>query len=363
MALLRLLLGIGHGLGMPTSLALVAEATPASSRKAMQGLRNVIFVFGSISGAAVVAVDSPDLTSLHWRWLLLLGAAPSLLLGLAAAMFLRESPVFLAAAQRVGEAEGVLAEMRGLNGQPGVDVTVRPPLRPIVGADAKARGWVSSRHFGIVFGRRRLFTTVALSMGCFVGNVVLWGHTYAFPMVAVQVHSSLPAAYQGLMQAVIGLGICFAAIAIASCTTYRSLLLIGQFVGTVGPMSFVWAGADMNKSAVKEAVFFVAQNCPGLCAACALFACFQLSTDLYPVEVSSTSASVVVVAGRLGAILGPLLFAVCGRWQSFYGLMASLSGAAAVMAAALLPPEAAQMEVQRAEEVEPLCAPPLDAKC
>merc|ERR1719265_110436 len=112
----RVLVGVSFGIGQPSWLALSSEIVPVNRRVLMNGMGMILFVIGELYAALLVYEEDPKMKDLRWRWLLLLGAVPSAILGVCACLGLHESPSFLASKGRVNEARKVLDAMRQANG-------------------------------------------------------------------------------------------------------------------------------------------------------------------------------------------------------------------------------------------------------
>ncbi|CAM9646294.1 unnamed protein product [Discosporangium mesarthrocarpum] len=107
----RFIIGLAIGMASMTSPVYIAEIAPASQSRGTLTLLNTLFISGGQFSAGMVDGAFSEVEQ-GWRWMLGLGAVPSLLLMLGCAC-LPESPRWLVKAGRVQEAEEVLKTIRG----------------------------------------------------------------------------------------------------------------------------------------------------------------------------------------------------------------------------------------------------------
>ncbi|CAD7939022.1 unnamed protein product [Amoebophrya sp. A120] len=113
---LRFFVGAAFGLGQPSAGALAAEVMPMAWRILPQVMGQAMFPIGEMYSGLLVAIDDPQMRELDWRWLITMGALPSLILGLYAYYELHESPMWLKTQpNRESEAAEVLGSMRRAN--------------------------------------------------------------------------------------------------------------------------------------------------------------------------------------------------------------------------------------------------------
>merc|ERR1719343_663018 len=74
-----------------------------------------MFSFGEMYSGVLLLLDDPYLLQLHWRSLLVLGAIPSFVFGIAAYFFLYQSPLHLACCGQLRESREVLMAIRRQN--------------------------------------------------------------------------------------------------------------------------------------------------------------------------------------------------------------------------------------------------------
>merc|ERR1719183_2603483 len=113
---------MAFGVGQPAQTTLSGEIVPAERRLHASACCSVAFVFGEIYAAILIWIDDPQMKHLDWKWLLIMGAIPAVILLVIAVFCLYESPVFLAQKGRKNEAWGILDHMRRLNRRPNAEI-------------------------------------------------------------------------------------------------------------------------------------------------------------------------------------------------------------------------------------------------
>eukprot|EP00404_Azadinium_spinosum_P024545 CAMPEP_0180612018 /NCGR_PEP_ID=MMETSP1037_2-20121125/30139_1 /TAXON_ID=632150 /ORGANISM="Azadinium spinosum, Strain 3D9" /LENGTH=477 /DNA_ID=CAMNT_0022631595 /DNA_START=69 /DNA_END=1499 /DNA_ORIENTATION=- len=357
-ALLRLCVGFAHGLGMPTSIALVSETAPVSWRAFLQGCRNIIFSMGSITACVVLIVDDPSLKNLHWRTDVIIASVPPAIFFVFAWALLYESPLILSHLRRREEALKSLEATRRLNGWDdfNVDVSYTPP----VGEEAVEKD--SLKQLKIVFSTKMLCNTIALSFASLVTNIVLYGHIYAFPLITTQLASkssvnAMQPGYQSLMQALIGMVTVVIIVPLGSAVSRRNMICIGSAIGILGMILFALTAGIQDRTYFQRVCYYFAQNAPSPTGGCIFLGVYQLSVDLYPVQAASTSAAVVLFCGRIGAIVGPFIFEAFPHWEYFYTFLAILCAISLILTMTLLgvpTPAAADKKalIEKGEDLE-----------
>ncbi len=115
----RILAGVGVGIASVIAPAYIAEISPAAVRGRLGSLQQLAIVTGIFVALLCDAVAADQaggaagtlwLGLAAWRWMFLAGVVPSLVYGLLA-LALPESPRFLVARGRMGEAEAVLSRL------------------------------------------------------------------------------------------------------------------------------------------------------------------------------------------------------------------------------------------------------------
>ncbi|CAD7948063.1 unnamed protein product [Amoebophrya sp. A120] len=107
--------GFAFGIGQPSGIALANETVPTDWRIFLSFVGGTYFVLGEMYSIVLICYDDIHMQDLNWRWLILMGAVPSLLWGVAALLRLPESPSWLHSKGRLREAVECLDWMRRQN--------------------------------------------------------------------------------------------------------------------------------------------------------------------------------------------------------------------------------------------------------
>jgi len=329
LACAQLLSGCVMGLGFPTSVAIVSETTPKPYRMFVQALRNMFYNLGLVSGNVIFVFDDPYYQDLHWRLILALISIPALVMFALSWLLLRESPTFLA---NIGDHSGateILVEMKRLNRKQNVSISYAQevPASALEPAPSEQLSWTD--RCKVIFGQRHCGTTVALLLNSFTLSLALYGHMYAFPLIATDgsASSAMAPAWQSLMQTLIGIGVIVISLVLTIFMSRRSLLVLAWVIGIAGTSLFAWSGKIQNRNPFQETMYLVSQNLPGSCTIFGFTVVYQLAVDAYPINVASTAAGIVMMSGKVGCMLSPFVFELSGdvdHFWNFYMLLAAM---------------------------------------
>lgn len=320
---LRLLVGIGMGVGQPSYQALISETTPSYGRVIIFGLGSSLFALGEIYSAVLIYIDDPQMEDLHWRWLLSMGALPAAFFGIMTFLVLPQSPYYLSCNDRFQEARDVLTGLASDNFQPDMDVgfdTSRAHRQNSGGPD-------EAFHWKFLFSQEMMSTTLIMVYTCFVLNFTFYGCLYAFPNVMGDVDlGSSPAMdlVLGAMVELVGLAV---ALAVMNYLPRKTVMKIYLFMISVCLVVFAaavsgsgWEIMAMRYFGYYGIKFFVAMG---------YIVAFLYATEVYPASCRATGVSVCLAGGRLGAIVSPIVFEVAedmsGGFTCFFFALAILS--------------------------------------
>lgn len=329
-------------LGYPPSIALVSETLPEKHRVVMQAFRSIFFCAGQIVCSLVFICDDPYYKNMHWREIFLFSSVPGFLMFAITTRELRESPVFLAKNGYHEEATKVLEDVRQSNKQPDVDISYCTDAELLTERqhheDKEGSSQLTMKErYRIIFGKDMLGSTISLMVGSFTINCMLYGHGYAFPLIATnKVHSTMAPAYQSLIQGMISMVVIIVSIPLSLMLSRRFLLTLGLVIGVIGTSLFAWSGSVEERDQFQEYVYFVSQNAPNASSTFCFLIIYQCAVDIYPVQVSSSAAGFVLMIGKLGALCGPFLFTVWNQWWSFYYMLAQMAGITLLMSLTFL---------------------------
>jgi len=275
---------------------------------------------GEIYSAVLIISDDPEMNHLHWRRLVRLGTIPSAVFIVAAALFLHQSPFFLAEAGQQTAASQVLEQMRRDNGLPSERVDFRSPER-------EGRLDMSFESQLRKLWRGPLFpTTLILMCSCFNLNFAFYGGLYAFPTV-------LPT-LAGAEQVSAGLQLVLGSL----CSLSGALL--GGFLGASfrrKPMiKVLWlvlvcclilfAVGATHDGRVCVVLWHIGYYGMKIMTSSQFVVTYVYTSEVYPTSIRTTGCGFAFASGRLAAMLAPLAFekltALTGSYGAFFYVMA-----------------------------------------
>ncbi|WNV73817.1 aromatic acid/H+ symport family MFS transporter [Geodermatophilus sp. DSM 44513] len=281
---LRFLAGIGLGGCLPTAIAMVNEF----SRSGRSGRATTTIMTGYHVGAvATAALAIVVIPTLGWRAMFVIGALPALVLVPLMVRHLPESAGYLLAQGRCAEAEEV-ARRHGLTLD---DAPVPAGEEGATGAAATVR---------TLFTAGRLRNTVAVGVTSFMGLLLVYGLNNWLPTI--------------MREAGYDLGSSLAFLLVLNVGAIVGLLVAGTVADRVGART---AGmAWFASGALFLALLSVRLPTAGLYAMCFLTGCFVFSAQVlvyafvsahHPPQVRATALGWSAGAGRIGAIVGPVV--------------------------------------------------------
>lgn len=319
----RFCVGVSIGIGQPAQQALVSEVTPTKWRIIFTSIGQYLFSFGEVYSGFLVMADDPYMKDIHWRVLLIAGAVPSVIFGLAAFAFLKQSPLYLACGGRYEETQEILESMRDDNSSPAVSIDFRPHRVMCGGGGAQTN---FGRLLRVVFGPDYADTTCVLMSSCFVVNLAFYGSLYAFPNVmagGVEIGSNpaMGLVLGGLMEMV---GLTAGILCILYFPRITVMRIYVLFMGSA--LAAFAVGAPRQSTALMKFLTLYGYYGTKFFSVIGFLVFYLYASEVYPTTVRTTGTSVVFAGGRLAAMLASLFYewvtAACGNWAVFFYLMA-----------------------------------------
>jgi len=355
----RVLIGAAIGYGQPSGYSFSLEVTPSHLRPLVCSVIGCFFSLGSIFAASFLYLDDPSMQHIHWRWLVIAAATPSVLLAALAAALLRESPVFLAAVGRTDEAQEILADMRRQNGLPEsesidchkVCFLVTPRVHAVT-------------RYDVILGPSMLRTTVICCCTCFTMNLCMHGGLYAFAQILPELHTtsgtSSPAG-QLLMGIICELpGQVIAYLTMQHLTRKRSIQL--ALTGLIFfQILFLYAAEHLHGNcALCDSLVHVGFDGLRLCNAASFIITYCYVSEVFPTKARATGSGLCFGIGRLASALGPLAYewaaSFTGHSLTFVYLMTFCAGMNLILSCFLEVETAGKALKELEDESEPLKA-------
>lgn len=329
----RVFVGLSFGLGQPPWNVLATEVTPAKWRVVSNGISQALFSLGEVYSSLLILANDPTMQNLDWRQLLQLGAIPAFLFWVAGSFFLQQSPYYLAQSGRSEEAREVLTIMQRDNCLPNFSVDFSDP--PVTIPDESSAAGVCSQWQKLT-QTSLLTTTLIMAYTCFAVNVVYYGSLYAFPnlLPALLVSPSegvsakvTSPAFQLMVGAVWELPGIAIACALGSCMPRKPCLKLYGFITVVAILLFV-NGATGEQSFLKVVAWHIGYYVIKCSVQTGWVIAYIYITEVYPTSVRTTGCSINIAAGRLGAVISPLVYEklkeATDSFAPFFYVLASL---------------------------------------
>lgn len=181
--IMRVLLNIGIGGALTILFPTLLEFLPVKDRGSYMTYIILCGTFGATFTAGISWWLVPTYPKLGWRIVLLICAAPSLLILFVRILFRYESPHFLIGQGKLGEAANVLLKMSKLNRKPleGVAIDSREKLIQVLHQEYITARKQNAIPVTSLFQARYLRTTIFLSVAFICQAGGYWGVTLFLP--------------------------------------------------------------------------------------------------------------------------------------------------------------------------------------
>eukprot|EP00418_Pyrodinium_bahamense_P069585 CAMPEP_0179096324 /NCGR_PEP_ID=MMETSP0796-20121207/44277_1 /TAXON_ID=73915 /ORGANISM="Pyrodinium bahamense, Strain pbaha01" /LENGTH=467 /DNA_ID=CAMNT_0020794043 /DNA_START=100 /DNA_END=1503 /DNA_ORIENTATION=+ len=315
----RMFVGMAFGFGQPAWNTLGLEISPSNSRVFVTGTSQVLFVFGEMYSAWLTWAEDPKLQQLNWRRLLVLGTLPSVVFGSLAYPFLMESPKYLAAKGQTAEAREVLSAIGRANGSPASIPTEFESA-------ASPRSDKGLGRLGIVFGPALGFTTVVVCASTFTLNFLYYGSIYAFPQVLPDLELRVSPGANLFLGAVMEIPGYVVGTWLSNRTTRKLTMQIYLLATLLTTVMFLY-GTGMDATlAVTEAEYSWAVHAGFLgmktFVNVGFVVVYAYASEVYPTVARITGTATCLAAGRIGAMICPLVYEgltdVTGTFHHFF---------------------------------------------
>jgi benzoate transport len=325
----RLMTGLGIG-GISAGLpVLLAEYSPRRRR----GTVIALYAAGPSLGGIVGGVAAASLISAYgWRAPFAIGAVATVVVIVVVIANMPESIAFLLARRprnALAHANRLLAQI----GQPQLAELPEPPARPAARENA-------GNIRAAVLGRRTLVMTLLIWVAFFCTQAVYYfANSWTPKLLQSSGASAKQAAQSGILLSVGGLvaTLLFAVIALKVSTRLLAVVVLFGSCVSLLLMNLVFG----NLSGVLVVAIAL-----GLFINASLAGTYAVVPDLYPAAVRTTAVGWAIGAGRLGAILAPLLAGLlldrhwtAGNLLVLFSIPAVVAGLATLIATRTRRPE------------------------
>ena len=282
--ILRFLAGLGLGGCLPTAIAMVNEFS--GSGRSGRATTTVMtgYHVGAVTTAALAIVVIPNL---GWRWMFVLGALPALVLVPLMLRSLPESAAYLVAHGRRAEAEDV-ARRYGLE------------LEDAAAPVASHAGETAGATLKTLFTSGYVRNTVVIGVTSFMGLLLVYGLNSWLPTI--------------MREADYELGDALAFLLVLNLGAIAGLFIAGKVADRIGARA---AGVGwFAGAALFLALLSIKLPIGGIYVMVFLTGCFVFSAQVlvyafvsanHPPQVRATALGWSAGAGRVGAIVGPVI--------------------------------------------------------
>jgi len=335
MICLRMMVGVGCGIGFPSIYTLIPELCPTKLRGAVCACMIGFMPLGEMYAAlGVIAIDKDltgrttfgakwHVTNETWRVLCDWGAVPAFIFLAWCLVLLPESPFFLAKQGRHEEANAVLASMAYWNGgqtpegiAPVAIPAAAPPPRPV---DSSGKGEADKFSWREAVQRclsgRYMETTLVMFCAHFTKDFSVFGLSYVFPQYFKELAFSVEVGWEIFITAMLTLPGVFIAMGLTRWESFGNiaalkasaflagLLCLGLLEGA--PRILHTLCAPTLKSVAM--IYFIIV--------------VTYTAEVFPTSIRNSAVGLCTCAGRAGSISAPLVFELASSFNIFWGVL------------------------------------------
>ncbi|CAE8589684.1 unnamed protein product [Polarella glacialis] len=329
----RGLTGLAVGIGVPASLAMIAEIGPSASRSSLVLICYAALVLGALYADLGLWFFLPDLATGDWRSLCLFSALPAAIalpIGLAE---LEDTPSFFSMRGDSASLERVLSKMSLKNGRP--DVVWKAPQQPLLSLEQPPQTEIG---FDVTALRASAVPLAACSVLDFSYNFVGFGCGYFFPLIIKELAEGAPIPPVGslVLASLLGFPALFIAYSLVNSQLGNRQILAaaGGIEACAGCLLFSQGsyGPVLGIFLLKLTMLTFSQTVNTVKGA------------LFPSEIRVSALSVSGTCGRVGALLAPAIIEKTrgeagspGEFSVFLGALVLVVSVATTLGVAFLP--------------------------
>jgi len=322
----RVFVGTFVGLGQPASLASNQEYSPENLGLIVCMCAQSVFSFGEIYAGFLLMCDDPSLANLHWRWILVMGGLPAGLNTILCALYLKDTPAYLASKSRIEEATEYLEELAEESGHTELIGQINLAF-PDEHEDAQPLSETMGKQMAVIMGSKLWYPTLASMFSAFTINYAYYGCLFAFPQVLPAISGDGTAS-----QLMIGALCEVPGYLLGGYLGYkwerRSTLRL-TFTGIAVFNILFIIGANNYGSLISKMFVYIGYYGIKMSPTIGYVVIYHCATEIYPTSSRAVGSGLVLAAGRLSAMASPLIFELIesstGEWLLYFVLVAALA--------------------------------------
>eukprot|EP00747_Dinoflagellata_sp_TGD_P063285 gnl/TRDRNA2_/TRDRNA2_153384_c0_seq2.p1 gnl/TRDRNA2_/TRDRNA2_153384_c0~~gnl/TRDRNA2_/TRDRNA2_153384_c0_seq2.p1 ORF type:complete len:503 (+),score=56.63 gnl/TRDRNA2_/TRDRNA2_153384_c0_seq2:71-1510(+) len=314
----RAFLGLGIGLGIPPTIAMVSESTPKEKRMLMRGIQGFFAGIGALSILVVVCCDDSTLEHVKWKVIVVIATLPALILGICSFLWMPETAAFLISTGRKQEGLEVLRWMKKMNGAEVSCDNVVPRLE----ADSLSF-W---QQVQIVLEPRYFNPLVIAAAASWVLHMHSSGCAYAASEVIDDDKHGMKKGMKLLTLHIVAIPFIYPTVRCANLLSRQKSMVLAACVGALASGTFAATGRIHHKDGLVGAIYFLSgfltifEQCLGYTVL------GQFAVEVPPTIASATGGALVTGAGKVGSLCAPLVFeclrSLTGEWNIYFYITA-----------------------------------------
>mmetsp|Transcript_63319 Transcript_63319/g.119934 ORF Transcript_63319/g.119934 Transcript_63319/m.119934 type:complete len:640 (+) Transcript_63319:57-1976(+) len=307
---LRFLMGVSSGIGMPSSTVMLSELSPLRWRGAMIAGRGFMFQTGAFLAHAFCLAMDPTLTQLDWRHCFMMTIPPSLIFMIFTWMYLFESPLFLACIGDHANAQLSFAKMRELNSCPEISISYADSSSS-EGMDTDRTPTGSFRdHLYVIFSFGMIGCSLTLIVSNMFGQLYNSGHNYGLPRVLVEESSKLKlaAGTQMMLDCLWGYVGCLLVIGLDIFLSRKRLLMLFQVLLASAFVLVAWSVHSPSRTLLAVVVMQLSLGTVRMLLKVNILSIQLSATECYPTALNATALALCTGFSRVGSTLAPMMF-------------------------------------------------------
>jgi len=322
----NVVIGFFFGYGIPAAQSLIAETCPSNQRQNLVCMSAIMFAVGQMAAGVVVWLVNPYLEyeDVNWRVMMLLSAAPLLVVAPVAYLRLPESPMWLFVSAEnarayevlrlIGHRNGIVYERTGTS-----EVSQTSPLVTPKGVESDTEAeplgtWKERAR--TLFGSKYKWVTIQLMLICFSGNLCYYGLIYILPETFSEMMLMMEDETGGedgehfspalnlMLSAVFEVPGVLLAILLSNSVRRKMSLAISFAVVSISCISLVAASQRKTHAIVLTSLSAFSGK---LFVASVYILCFLFVLEAYPTAMRSSGLAFCMTFGRLGAFVIPII--------------------------------------------------------